>query len=120
MKNALVSKKLSLWPANRAVILGLALSLSACVSQTPKLDSNFGNSLDRSKQVQRIEPTSAQRRTPAPPVTSAEVQRAVTTQTTGIPGMATTPGMQPGMGTSGFGTSQAPTAVSTPSSNTRW
>lgn len=64
-------------------VIAAAGLLSACASTSPKVDAQAGDSLQRAKQAQTITPTPAQRRAPTPAVTSAEVQRAVSSQTDG-------------------------------------
>lgn len=107
MKIAHYLDKSKLLNANVVISLGLAFAVTGCVSQTPKVDSKFGDSFEKAKQGQRLEPTAAQRSKPAPAVTSSEVQRAVTSQTTGLPpgAVGTMPGapgaMMPGAQQSG-------------------
>lgn len=69
------------------------LALTGCTVPAPRTDAKMGESFQSAKDAQRIEPTAAQRQKPAPAVTSSEVQRAVTVQTSsfpagGVPGQA--------------------------------
>lgn len=88
----------------------LLAALAGCTSTSPKLDTKFGDSLQKAKEAQQIAPTAAQRKTPAPSATSAEVQRAVTLQSLGISGAVVGGGAAPAQ--SGTGSS-ATTGTST-------
>jgi hypothetical protein len=94
-------------------LAGAALAaalLAACATPTPKLDAKEGHALRDAKQAQKIERTPAQRNAPVPDTTSAEVQRAVTTQQAspgpgaGSPASPGGTGFGMGTGTSGTGT----------------
>lgn len=85
MKNAKTPKDSTIRIKGGVAATLVVLALAGCASTTPKLDAKFGDSLQKAKEAQQIQPTAAQRKTAAPNATSAEVQRAVTIQSLGLP-----------------------------------
>lgn len=119
MKNTNRSKTSTSSMAGIATAVVLAASLAGCVSQSPNLDANFGNSLEKAKQAQRIEPTPAQRQSPPPAVTSTEVQRAITVHNAGLSGIAPTAGQGAAAATGNIGLGSTAPITSTPSNTIR-
>lgn len=87
MKNANLPTQSIIHFTMRLAAPAFVLALAGCMAPAPKVDAQFGDSLQKAKQAQQITPTAAQRRAPAPDATSAEVQRAVTLQSLGISGV---------------------------------